>query len=37
MVYFGKLPKGGEPHIRLILGGGGDNKKTRVAVYDQGL
>ena len=33
-VYFRKLDKGGESHIREILGG---NMKTRLAVYKDGL
>ena len=33
-VYFRKNDKGGELHIREILGG---NMKTRVAVYEEGL
>ena len=33
-VYFRKFDKGGEPHIREILGG---NMKTHLAVYEEGL
>ena len=34
-VYFRKLDKGGQLHIREILGGG--NIKTCMAIYEEGL